>query len=264
MISGGPSGGAAATTRIALVTGAARGIGAATARALLAEGCIVVGVDLLPTSEVAPLEAADAGRLEHRVCDVSKETEVAALFASVADRHGRLDILANVAGRVLVRPLVETTWDEYRRTVDVNLGGTFLMCRHAIPLMRERGGAIVNIASISGHIGQTNHTVYAATKGAILSLCRALAWELAPHHIRVNSVSPGSVDTQMLRSDIEIEARATGLPYDQVKAAREAEQALGRWAQPSEVADAVAFLASDRASFITGIDLLVDSGWVAK
>ncbi len=250
------------TSRVAIVTGAARGIGAATARALIADGCTVVGVDILPPSGEAP--ADDAGQYEHRVCDVSDETAITPLLDAVADRHGRLDVLANVAGRVLVRPLADTTWEDYRHTVDVNLGGTFLMCKHAIPLMREYGGAMVNIASVSGHIGQTDHALYAATKGAILSLCRALAWELAPYRIRVNSVSPGSVDTPMLRSDIEAESFKYGLPYEQVKAEREAEQALGRWAQPAEIADAVVFLASERASFITGTDLLVDSGWVAR
>jgi len=115
------------TSRVAVVTGAARGIGAATARGLLADGCTVVGVDVLPPSEDALPDTNDAGRFERSICDVSDEVAVAELMADVADRHGRLDVLANVAGRVLVRPLAETTWEDYRRTVDVNLGGTFLM-----------------------------------------------------------------------------------------------------------------------------------------
>jgi NAD(P)-dependent dehydrogenase (short-subunit alcohol dehydrogenase family) len=238
--------------RRAVVTGAGAGIGAATAAALAAAGDEVIGVDVAWPDDLPP-------GVERRDCDVTDEAGVAALFA-VLDR---VDVLVNVAGVVVVKPFVDTTWAEYRRVVDVNLGGTYLFCRYAAPRM-PRGGAIVNIASISGHIGQTQHAVYAASKGAVLSLCRALAWEFAPLGIRVNSVSPGSVDTAMLRSDIDIEARRLGVPYEQVKAEREAEQAVGRWARPAEIAEAVLFLAGPGASYITGTDLLVDSGWVAK
>src|SRR5262249_32031669 len=149
-------------------------------------------------------------RFEHHVVDVGDEAAVARLFASVRERIGRVDVLANIAGVVLVKPVLATTWEEYRPVVDVNVGGTIFCCKPAIPLIPD-GGAIVNIASISGHIGQTEHAVYAATKGAIIAFCRALAWELAPRRIRVNSVSPGSVDTAMLRSDIAIESGRTGL-----------------------------------------------------
>jgi NAD(P)-dependent dehydrogenase (short-subunit alcohol dehydrogenase family) len=187
------------------------------------------------------------------------------LVRMVVDQYGRIDVLGNVAGVVLVKPLDETSWDEYRRVVDVNLGGTFLLCKHTVPVMkRQRSGCIVNMASVSGHVGQVDHALYGATKGAIIALCRALAWEVAPYRIRVNSISPGSVDTPMLRGDIASEARRTGLTYDEVKARREAEQALGRWADPAEIAEAVYFMASEAAAFITGTDLLVDSGWVAK
>lgn len=149
--------------------------------------------------------------------------------------------------------------------VDVNLGGVFLGCKHAIPLMDESGGGvIVNLSSVSAHVGQIDHSLYGATKGAVLAIGRALAWELAPLNIRVASVSPGSVDTEMLRSDIRIEAERTGSTFDEVKAIREKEQALGRWADPSEIAEAVSFLASGKASFVTGADLLVDCGWVAR
>ena len=147
----------------------------------------------------------------------------------------------------------------------MNLGGTFLTCKHVIPVMkRQDGGAIVNLGSVSGHVGQVDHSLYGATKGAIIALGRALAWELAPLGIRVVTVSPGSVDTPMLRSDIELEASKTGAPFEDVKALREQEQALGRWADPSEIAEAICFLASERASFVTGADLLVDAGWVAR
>ena len=125
-------------------------------------------------------------------------------------------------------------------------------------------GAIVNLSSVSGHVGQTDHAVYGATKGAVLSFTRALAWEAAPFGIRVNSISPGSVDTPMLRGDIEGEAARYGRTVADVRSDREGEQAFGRWADPAEIAEAVYFLASDGASFVTGADLLVDCGWVAR
>jgi NAD(P)-dependent dehydrogenase (short-subunit alcohol dehydrogenase family) len=246
---------------VALVTGAARGIGAATARALAEVGHRVHGIDL-----TWPEPPAD-DRIRPCTLDVSDPEAVGRFFTELDDDLARdgaqLRVLANVAGTVLVKPFLDTTWEDYRRVIDVNLGGTLLCCRHAAARMPP-GSAIVNVASISGHIGQTQHAVYAASKGSILALCRALAWEFAPLGIRVNSISPGSVDTAMLRSDIAIEARRLGRSFDDIKAEREAEQSLGRWADPGEIASAIAFLAGGGASYVNGADLLVDSGWVAR
>jgi len=147
----------------------------------------------------------------------------------------------------------------------VNLGGTFLFHKHFLPIMKRRqSGSIVNLGSVSGHVGQTEHAIYGATKGAVIAFTRAAAWELAKDNIRVNSVSPGSIDTPMLRGDIQLESTRTGLPFEEVKREREKEQAFNRWADPSEVAEVICFLASDKASFVTGADWLVDCGWVAK
>ncbi len=245
--------------KVALVSGAGRGIGRATADKLSADGYTTIGFDVAIDAEEAPSSWSLVQ------CDVADEEAMSALFDRVRSEHGRLDVLVNVAGIVLVKPLAETEWSEYRRMVDVNLGGVFLGCKHAIPLMDESGGGvIVNLSSVSAHVGQIDHSLYGATKGAVLAIGRALAWELAPLNIRVASVSPGSVDTEMLRSDIRIEAERTGSTFDEVKAIREKEQALGRWADPSEIAEAVSFLASGKASFVTGADLLVDCGWVAR
>ena len=198
-------------------------------------------------------------------CDVASEKDVASSVEKIMQVHGRIDVLNNNAGIVLVRSLDEILWDEYQRVVNVNLGGIFLFCKHVIPVMKkQKRGSIVNMGSVSGHVGQVDHSLYGATKGAVIALTRALAWELAPWNIRVNSVSPGSVDTPMLRSDIKIESAKTGKPYEEVKKLREAEQAFKRWADPSEIAESIYFLASDAASFITGTDLLVDCGWVSK
>jgi NAD(P)-dependent dehydrogenase (short-subunit alcohol dehydrogenase family) len=247
--------------RVALITGAARGIGAATARRFEAGGYQVVGADVIEREELPGVR--DAWPLER--CDVADEAAVAQLVSRVTGGHGGIDVLVNVAGIVLVKPLEETTWDEFARVANVNIGGTFLLCKHVIPVMKRRGGgAIVNVGSVSGHVGQVDHVLYGATKAAVIGMCRALAWELAPANIRINSVSPGSVDTAMLRGDIALESERTGSPYDDVKKLREGEQAFGRWADPSEIAEAVYFMAGEGASFVTGSDLLVDCGWTAR
>ena len=248
-------------TPVALVTGAARGIGAATARRFAAAGYRVFGADVIEREDVEGItdewELAD--------CDVADEAAVAELVARTCEGGGGIDVLVNVAGVVLVKPLEETTWDEFTHVSNVNIGGTFLLCKHVIPVMKALGGgAIVNVGSVSGHVGQVDHVLYGATKAAVIGMCRALAWELAPANIRINSVSPGSVDTAMLRGDIALESERTSSPYADVKKLREGEQAFGRWADPSEIAEAVYFMASSGASFVTGSDLLVDCGWTAR
>jgi NAD(P)-dependent dehydrogenase (short-subunit alcohol dehydrogenase family) len=176
-----------------------------------------------------------------------------------------VDTLVNHAGGVLVKPFDQITWDEFKRTVDINLGGHFLLCKYVLPYMKkQKGGVIINMGSVSGHVGQMDYVKYGATKGAIIAMMRALAWVLAPWNIRVNSISPGSVDTRMLRGDITLESNHTGIPFEVVKKEGEAEQAFKRWADPAEIAEPIYFLASDGASFVTGADWLVDCGRVAK
>jgi NAD(P)-dependent dehydrogenase (short-subunit alcohol dehydrogenase family) len=255
-----------ASKKVALITGAANGIGEATSRLFAKRGYSVIMVDVVEKGGAIAREIESAGGVcDFFAGDVSDEKDVIAVVEKTMKKHGRIDVLNNNAGIVLVRPLDEIEWDQYRRVVDVNLGGIFLFCKHTIPVMKkQKAGSIVNMGSVSGHVGQIDHSLYGATKGAIIALTRALAWELAPYTIRVNSVSPGSVDTPMLRGDIQIESEKTGKSYDEVKRIREAEQAFRRWADPSEIAESIYFLAAETASFITGTDLLVDCGWVAK
>jgi NAD(P)-dependent dehydrogenase (short-subunit alcohol dehydrogenase family) len=255
-----------ARKKVAIVTGAASGIGEATSRLLAERGHAVVMLDVADRGGEIKKEIVSAGgACDFIGCDVSVESEVRSAVEKAVSDRGRVDVLVNNAGIVLVRALDEIGWEEFGRVVNVNLGGVFLLCKHVIPIMkRQQAGVIVNMGSVSGHVGQVDHSLYGATKGAIISLTRALAWELAPYRIRVNSISPGSVDTPMLKGDIEIESKKTGTPYGEVKKKREAEQAFSRWADPSEIAEAIYFLAGDAASFITGTDLLVDCGWVAK
>jgi NAD(P)-dependent dehydrogenase (short-subunit alcohol dehydrogenase family) len=254
------------SSRVALVTGMASGIGEATARLFAGRGYQIAAVDVSEDGQQVCDEINhEGGECVFYRCDITDEAGVQATVEQARERFGRIDTLLNVAGIVLVKPLVETGWEEFRRVVDVNLGGTFLFCKYVLPVMREQhGGSIVNMASVSGHVGQTEHAIYGATKGAVLAFTRALAWEVATDGIRVNSISPGSVDTPMLRSDVLLESRRTGRPFEELKRLREEEQAFHRWAAPREIAEAVYFLASDAASFVTGTDLLVDGGWVAK
>ncbi|MDG6927654.1 MAG: SDR family oxidoreductase [Nitrososphaerota archaeon] len=237
--------------KVAIITGAARGIGLATRKIFSERGYTAVGMDII-------------GSPDYR-CDVSNENDVIRAVNHVREKYGRIDVLVNVAGIVLVKPVEEIEWSEFVRVMSVNLGGTFLMIKHVVPVMKaQNGGAIINMASVSGHVGQIRHSIYGASKGGIISLTKSLAWELAPYKIRVNSISPGSVDTQMLRDDVAGEADRMGVKFEEVRKMREAEQAFQRWADPAEIAEAVYFLASDGASFITGTDLLVDCGWTAK
>jgi NAD(P)-dependent dehydrogenase (short-subunit alcohol dehydrogenase family) len=250
---------AAQGARIVVVSGAAAGIGRAIAEGFAAAGDIVLGLD------VAGASGEPRERLTQRRCDVADEQDVARAIAELVEQHGRVDVLANVAGIVTVGPLEDTTWGDFRRVVDVNLGGVFNLCKYVLPGMKARHrGVIVNMGSVSGHVGQVDHAIYGATKAGVIAMTRALAWELAPHGIRVVSVSPGSVDTAMLRSDCTLEAQRTGKTFEEVVAEREAEQAFNRWADPTEIASVALFLASDGASFVTGTDVLVDCGWTAK
>lgn len=253
--------------KVVIITGSSRGIGAATMKVFATHGYTVVGLDVLAEEgmQVAKEVIFLGGESLFLKCDVASEEQVEACVQEVGRRYGHVDVLVNNAGVVLVKPFDQITWEEFQRTLQVNLGGHFLLIKHVLPFMKnQKNGVIVNMGSVSGHVGQIDHVMYGATKGAIIAMTRALAWELAPYHIRVNSISPGSVDTPMLRSDIDLEARRTGAPFDQVKKEREAEQAFKRWADPAEIAEPIYFLASEGASFVTGSDWLVDCGWVAR
>ena len=245
--------------RIAVITGAANGIGFATAARFLNEGDVVNGLDREAKEPMAN------GAYNFYECDVSDEDQVRNSIDEIYRKHGRIDVLVNVAGIVLVKPIEETRWEEFNKLVAVNLGGTFLLIKHVVPIMKVQSrGVIVNVSSVSAHVGQINHSLYGATKAGISALTRALAWELSGSGIRVNAVSPGSVDTNMLRSDVEGEAQRTGQQPKKLREEREAEQALQRWADPSEIASVIWFLSTDEASFVTGADLLADGGWTAK
>jgi NAD(P)-dependent dehydrogenase (short-subunit alcohol dehydrogenase family) len=256
-----------AVKKVAIVTGGARGIGAATVKVFATHGYAVTSLDVIQAEgqQVCAELQLQGYECQFFNCDVSNEAQVKDCVGKVVAKYGRIDALLNNAGIVLVKPFDEIEFAEYQRTFNVNVGGIFLMTKYVLPIMKkQKSGAIVNMGSVSGHVGQIDHVMYGATKGAIIAMTRALAWEVAPYNIRVNSISPGSVDTPMLRNDITLESNRTGMPFEEVKKLREAEQAFKRWADPMEIAEPIYFLASEGASFMTGADLLVDCGWVAK
>lgn len=251
--------------KTAVISGAASGIGLASARRFAEEGYQLALIDCAETLPQAAEELSKKTEVLWRVADVSDEDAAFQLAADAVSRFGRIDVLNNNAGIVMVHPIEDTDLEDAMHLFRVNVGGMLAMTKAVVGHMkRQRCGSIVNLGSISGHVGQMQHAVYGASKAAVIAFTRAAAWELAEFGIRVNSVSPGSVDTPMLRSDVLGEAQRLQVSYALLKKEREAEQAFNRWADPSEIANAIYFLAGDEASFITGTDLLVDCGWAAK
>ena len=241
--------------RVAIVTGAASGVGRETARLLVERGASVVAVDLEPS--VHELEADAVAPL----CgDASRASTAQEAVETATSRFGRLDVLVNNAGHIVWKSIVDTTEDEWDRVMAVNVRSMFVHSRAAIPAMqRFGGGAIVNTASISGVVGLPGQAAYCASKGAVVQLTRQLAVDYAAAKIRVNAVAPGAVDTPFLMNLVEAQEDPAAL-----RAAIEAEHPLGRLASAEEIARSIVFLASDDAAFITGTVLMVDGGFTAR
>lgn len=234
--------------RVAVITGAGSGIGLAAAHLFGGEGATVVGIDVAPGEWSGPMHKAD----------VRDEDALAGIMRSVGAEHGRLDILVNsagVAGGGAVHTVDAAEWD---RVIDINLKGTFLACKHALPLMLEqRGGSIVNIASIEGVQGTEGGSSYNASKGGVVILTKNMAIDYGRAGIRVNCICPGFIDTPLLRSVMDSPGLST------VKDHYRDLHMLGRFGQPEEIAAAALFLASDDASFVTGHALVVDGGYTS-
>jgi NAD(P)-dependent dehydrogenase (short-subunit alcohol dehydrogenase family) len=241
--------------KVAVVTGAASGIGRATVGLLAERGASVVAVDLAPS--VAELAADGIVPLEGDVTDVAVAERA---VATATDRFGRLDVLVNNAGYSVWVPLLETNEEDWDRIFAVNVKSMFLFSRAAVPVMqRGGGGAIVNTASISGLVGLPGQTAYCASKGAVVMLTRQLAVEHAPARIRVNAVAPGAIDTPFLQNVLD------GVPDpDALAEGIAASHPLGRIGGPDEVARAIVWLASPDADFVTGAIVPVDGGYTAQ
>jgi NAD(P)-dependent dehydrogenase (short-subunit alcohol dehydrogenase family) len=241
--------------KVVLITGGASGIGAAAARRFVAEGAriVLVDVDEETGSSLAAELRADGHDAVFHAASVCDETEVAGIYEHLHEEFGRLDVLFNNAGVVQDSFAATTTLIEWRRVLEVNLDGAFLMARSAIPMLaRAGGGAIVNTASIYGLVSAPGSTSYVASKHAVEGLTKSLALEHAADGIRVNAVCPGFVNTPMVQAAVEEDATLAAL------------HPLGRVAEPEEIVAVVAFLASDEASFVTGASYVVDGGYTAQ
>lgn len=247
------------TGKVALVTGTS-GIGLASARRLAQGGSAVLalGIDPQANASLDAVAQAEGLRMQARLTDVSQDDQVAAAIADCVQRFGRLDIIVNAAAVHPYGTVVSTDMATWARCLAVNVGSIYLTAHHGIPQMTA-GGAIVNISSVQGHACQQNVAAYVTTKGAIHALTRAMALDHAEAKIRVNSVSPGSVRTPIL----SLAARTyggEGVTEAEAFARFGAAHPLGRIGEPEEIAELVAYLASDRAAFITGSDFLIDGG----
>src|SRR5687767_7753601 len=234
--------------KVAVVTGGAKGIGAATARVLEEAGARVTVFDLASHDDLVFGTIA---------VDVTNEAAVKAAFARVVEQHGRLDILVNNAGRVARKPAVELDVADWQAVIDVNLKATFLCSRLAHPHMKQRGaGSIVNVASIMGLSGGLfPNASYQAAKGGVINLTRALALEWAADGIRVNAVAPTYVDTDMTKAIFSDPALLKTVM---------SHTPLGRLPEAEEVAGAILYLCSDMARCVTGVVLPIDSGYLAR
>ncbi len=250
------------TDKIALITGAASGIGRATAELMAREGATVVLSDLQDGAgdEAVAAIAGAGGKAQYRHHDVTDEAAWKKIIAEVLADHGRLDILVNnaaVGGNGL--PVEEIPLEFWRDTMAVNLDGVFLGLKHGVAAMKEQGGVIINTSSVLGMVGLPLTAAYAASKGGVRLLTKAVAIECAARglNIRVNSVHPGFIDTPMVGGAIQ-----RGGP-----ARREAilkSQPTGQMGEPADIAEGIVYLASDAAKFVTGSELVIDGGYLAR
>ncbi len=260
--------------KVALVTGAAKGIGAACASMLAGHGAkvIVTDIDEQEAGMVVDAIAQDGGTAEFMALDVTEEAQWQASIGAVVERHGGLDVLVNNAGIAVVHSLLETSLEEWRRVHAVNLDSVFLGTRQAVEVMRPggqsgRGGSIINLSSVGGLIGAEGLSSYCSAKGGVRLFSKSVAVECgrAGYGIRVNSVHPGNTDTPMFRQELKdmcdkgvVNSVGEALQFYMDM------QVLPEIGQPEDIASMVLFLASDAARFITGAEFVVDGGLTAQ
>lgn len=246
------------TQPIVCITGVAGGIGSATAQVFAENGWYVVGVDRRNVENLPGV---------HRfICaDIANNEDSSRIFKTIYSENTRLDALVNNAAVQICKPLVETTPDEWDEVMNANLKAIYLAIQRAYPMLKAGGkGSIVNVSSVHAIQTSANIAAYAASKGALLALTRALSIELAPDNIRVNAILPGAVDTHMLRAGLG-RGHVSGGDIEEKLNALGAKHVIGRVGQPREIGQAILFLAdNERASFVTGQALVVDGGATAR
>jgi len=243
--------------KTAVVTGASRGIGHALASGLLRAGATVVLLDvdsqhLLSAVQSLRCQGLDAHSL---VCDLSRPEQIDAVSDEIQGQFERLDILVNNAGVTFSHNMLHYPLDDWERTMQVNLRAPFLLVQRFATLMQDKGGSVINITSINAEQGFPSNPAYAAAKGGLKQLTKALAVDLGGYQIRVNSIGPGYIQTDMT-------AKSFGDPKSRDYRAQRT--ILGRWGKPDDVVGLVILLASDASSYITGQDIYVDGGWLTK
>jgi 3(or 17)beta-hydroxysteroid dehydrogenase len=243
--------------KIALITGGASGIGLATAQLFADEGARVVVTDLREPGTAAAIPAL-ARYAKFHALDVTREEQWIAVTDAVVAELARIDIVVNCAGVALLKDIEATTLDDWRALMAINLDGTFLGCKHAVRVMKDRGGgSIVNMSSVAGIVGAANLAAYSASKGGVRLLTKSVALHCARkgYNIRCNSVHPSFAETPMLQSMIESARDPQKMAANCANAAP-----LGRLAQPIEIARTILFLASDESAFTTGAEMVIDGG----
>lgn len=239
--------------KTALITGGASGIGEATVRAFSAAGARVLIVDL--AADRARALAESVGNATAHACDITDETHVQQLFSSLP----HLDILVNCAGIGLVGNVEETEHDDFNRLFRVNVEGTYLMTKAALPLLKQVRGSVVNIGSVAGLVGVKRRFAYCATKGAVIAMTRQLAVDY-PTEIRANCIAPGTVDSPFVEAYLEKYHRHE---KDKVRIELNERQPLGRMGRPDEIANLALYLCSPAADFVNGSVVAIDGGWTA-
>jgi len=243
-------------SQVALITGGANGIGRAVAHRMAAGGmCVVIAdFDGAAAESVKSEIAESGGKAEALSVDVTRANEIKALVTDVGKRYGQIDVLANIAGgSFYTKRIEEFTWAEWKEVIDVNLKGTFLMCREVAPIMqRQKRGRILNTASNYGLTGAALRTPYAAAKAGIIAFSKSLAQELAPYGILVNTVAPGPTDTP----------RVMGKESPEARRQRWSNIPLGRTGRPEDIAEAFFFLTTPESAWITGQTFHVNGGLV--
>jgi NAD(P)-dependent dehydrogenase (short-subunit alcohol dehydrogenase family) len=253
--------------KVALVTGGSKGIGKATVEKLCEYGCHVYFINRREDDgKKLEHDLVRSGRkVEYFQGDVGNPKNVEDFVESVLRKEKTVDFLVNNAGIFYQKPLEDETIEEFDEIVRTNLRGYFLMAREVIPIMkRNRSGVIINIASMSAYKSEKETVLYSMTKGGILSFSKTLAYELASYGIRVLSISPGNVETPLIEQAIRKEAKMRNVSVDRVSDEYARVAMMHRMAKPEEIASVIAFCLSDLASFMTGSDVLVDGGSVAK
>ena len=242
-----------------IVTGAGSGIGFAATQRFAADGATVIMADVRDASEEAARLAGAGHDVRFVATDVSREAEVQALIDGVVSLNGGVDVLVNNAGIVLARTVPDTTLDEWDRLLDVNLKGVFLCSRAVIPVMRQQSrGVIVNVASEQGLVGTATNAAYTATKGGVIQLTKSMAIDHGEEGIRINCVAPGPVNTPMIDAFLA----SVEDPHEELRGFVDA-TILKRLGRPEEIANVIAFLASDESSYMTGSVVVVDGGLTA-